>query len=113
PGGGVATLHCAHRLLSRRGATPAEQVAIDAFANGLGAPFSRLCYRSGRVPGSIVRALDSGPGYCCDLITGRMVDSHNEGPLDPARIVRAAIAESGEAAARFLEDLAANEGRPT
>jgi len=100
PGGGVALLACQSALR--------ETVGSRILSRALEEPLRAIVENAGYEPGVVIaRIRASLPGWGFDARTGQMVDVWQEGILDPAAVLQAAVnvAVSGAAMALTTEVL--------
>ena len=104
PGGGVALLRCKEAVeASRKSAKGDEKVGVDIVLGALDAPIRQIASNGG-IDGSVVADIVSGKpkntGY--NAFTGQYVDMLKAGVIDPAKVVRTALANAASIAGLLL-----------
>ena len=104
PGGGVALLRCKEAVeASRKVAKGDEKVGVDIVLGALDAPIRQIASNGG-IDGSVVADIVSGKpkhtGY--NAFTGEYVDMLKAGVIDPAKVVRTALANAASIAGLLL-----------
>ena len=104
PGGGVALLRCRQTIeKARSSAKGDERVGIDIVLGVLDAPIRQIADNGG-IDGSVVADIVSQKpattGY--DANTGQYVDMFKAGIIDPAKVVRTALANAASIAGLLL-----------
>ncbi len=104
PGGGVALLRCREAVAAaKKGAKGDEKVGIEIVLNALDAPIRQIADNGG-IDGSVVADIVSGKsnnqGYNAN--TGEYVDMFKAGVIDPAKVVRTALANAASIAGLLL-----------
>ena len=104
PGGGVALLRCKEAVeASRKSAKGDEKVGVDIVLGALDAPIRQIASNGG-IDGSVVADIVSGKakntGY--NAFTGEYVDMLKAGVIDPAKVVRTALANAASIAGLLL-----------
>jgi len=96
PGGGTALLYASQALKSMKFDTLDQQVGADAIARALTQPCVQIAQNAGEEGAVVVRTLlqggDRARGF--NAQTGQYVDMVKEGIIDPAKVVRAALADA-------------------
>ena len=104
PGGGVALLRCQEAVeAARKTAKGDEKVGVDIVLGALDAPIRQIASNGG-IDGSVVADIVSGKpkntGY--NAFTGQYVDMLKAGVIDPAKVVRTALANAASIAGLLL-----------
>ena len=104
PGGGVALLRCKEAVeASRKSAKGDEKVGVDIVLGALDAPIRQIASNGG-IDGSVVADIVAGKpkntGY--NAFTGEYVDMLKAGVIDPAKVVRTALANAASIAGLLL-----------
>ncbi len=109
PGGGAIESEVARKLRSYATEVGGrEQLAIEAFAESLEVVPKTLAENAGLEPIDILVGLRSahekarGESKGVNVFTGRIVDMHGEGVIEPLRVKEQAIKSAGEAASMIL-----------
>ncbi len=104
PGGGVALLRCIGAVEdSRKSAKGDERIGVDIILNALAAPIKQIADNGG-IDGSVVadNVLQKPTNTGFDANTGQYVDMFKAGIIDPAKVVRTAIANAASIAGLLL-----------
>ena len=104
PGGGVALLRCAEAVdAARKGAKGDEKIGIDIVLNALTAPIKQIADNGG-IDGSVVAdtVAQKASGYGYNAHTGEYGDMFKAGVIDPAKVVRTALANAASIAGLLL-----------
>ncbi len=104
PGGGVALLRCIEAVDKARGnARGDEKIGVDIVKRALATPLRQIADNCG-VDGSVVvdevGEKPTNTGY--DANTGKYVDMHKAGIIDPLKVVRTALENAASIAALML-----------
>ncbi len=104
PGGGVALLRCIGAVEDiRKSAKGDERIGVDIILNALTAPIKQIADNGG-IDGSVVadNVLQKPTNTGFDANTGQYVDMFKAGIIDPAKVVRTAIANAASIAGLLL-----------
>jgi len=104
PGGGVALLRCREAVEAARGSAKGdEKIGIDIILGVLASPLKQIadnCALSGSVVADEVSQKPTNVGY--DANAGEYVDMVKAGILDPAKVVKTALANAASIAGLLL-----------
>lgn len=103
-GGGIALVRATHALENLRGANNDQNVGIDIVRRAIVAPCAQIAENAGTsgeiVVGKVVESSDYNFGY--NAQTGEYVDMMAAGIIDPAKVVKTAIAAAASTAGVML-----------
>ena len=104
PGGGVALLRCAEAIeAARSSAKGEEKIGVDIVLQAISAPIRQIADNGG-IDGSVVADIVSqksnNTGY--NAHSGEYVDMFKAGVIDPAKVVRTALANAASIAGLLL-----------
>ena len=104
PGGGVALLRCAEAVeAARKGAKGDEKIGVDIVLNALSAPIKQIADNGG-IDGSVVAdtVTQKANAYGYNANSGEYGDMFKAGVIDPAKVVRTALANAASIAGLLL-----------
>ena len=104
PGGGVALLRCKEAVeAARKGAKGDEKVGVNIVLAALDSPIRQIASNGG-IDGSVVADIVSGKGKNTgyNAFTGEYVDMLKAGVIDPAKVVKTALANAASIAGLLL-----------
>ncbi|HMP05947.1 MAG TPA: chaperonin GroEL [Lacipirellulaceae bacterium] len=104
PGGGVALLRCKEAVeAARSGAKGDEKIGVDIVAGVLDAPLRQIADNGG-LDGSVVadEVSQKGANTGFDANSGEYVDMFKAGIIDPAKVVKTALANAASIAGLIL-----------
>ncbi|XYH98443.1 chaperonin GroEL [Sorangium sp. So ce1128] len=91
PGGGVALLR-SRAALDRLDATGSQAHGVEIVRRALAEPLRQIAENAGEDGARIIREVEGGSGaFGYDAMTGRLVDLHTTGIVDPVSVVRSAL----------------------
>ena len=103
-GGGIALVRATHALENLRGANNDQNVGIDIVRRAIVAPCAQIAENAGTsgeiVVGKVMESSDYNFGY--NAQTGEYVDMMAAGIIDPAKVVKTAIAAAASTAGVML-----------
>ena len=104
PGGGVALLRCKESVeASRKSAKGDEKIGVNIVLAALDAPIRQIASNGG-IDGSVVADIVSGKGKNTgyNAFNGEYVDMLKAGVIDPAKVVKTALANAASIAGLLL-----------
>jgi chaperonin GroEL len=104
PGGGVALLRCREAIeKARTSAKGDEKIGIDIVLHAIAAPIRQIADNCG-IDGSVVadNVAQKSTNIGFDANTGEYVDMYKAGIIDPAKVVRTALANAASIAGLLL-----------
>jgi chaperonin GroEL (HSP60 family) len=104
-GGGAAYLRCADAL-AKASTESRSEGAEAALIRGMEAPARCLLAQLDRPAEEVFRVLRHDPSLVFDVERQAILTWENDGPLEPAPLLKAVIRQAGQTAATLLEKIA-------
>lgn len=103
PGGGACLLACRHALQELSGEEPEARAARKILSEALSEPAQVLITNGGLDASAVLAEVErSGPGYGCDITSGKVVDMLAAGIIDSAHVQKSAVKAAVQSAALAL-----------